>query len=32
VKIKASKAKQIEGKEERRLVTVKDEWKETKKI
>jgi len=32
VKIKALKAKQIEEKEERRLKTVEDEWKETKKI
>jgi hypothetical protein len=32
VKIKASKAKQIEGKEDRRLATVKEEWKETNKI
>jgi hypothetical protein len=32
VKIKALKAKQIEEKEERRLTTVEDEWKETKKI
>jgi hypothetical protein len=32
VKIKASKAKQIERKEERRLATVEEEWKETNKI
>jgi hypothetical protein len=32
VKIKALKEKQIKEKEERRLVAVEEEWKETKKI
>ena len=32
MKIKASKAKQIEGKEDRSLTTLEEEWKETKKI